>query len=216
MMLTCSSQQYQSLPPNITRPGGELVEFTLFSFNKQSTEGGPFPNGIYEAFFFVSDNYTASEIKNTTYACDYVWNVTQPIAFNSTGNIHMKDMVQRYRGDSAAIFFRRFDNTDPISSAVQSPAWPCLNSTIGASIPLIATSHPPKRSVIVGGAVGGTLGFICLLAGLIYFFCRRHRRRGSSDYSPVIEKQSSDSKIDFPHLSEVISYLIDLCKHYYL
>lgn len=101
-------------------------------------------------FFFVSDNYTAFQMNSTiANSCGILLEISDPIPFNSTGNIQPESLVQFFRGDSAAIYLQGYDNTKELPgnpNLVPNPAfppnasmdaWTCINSTIGESIPLM-------------------------------------------------------------------------------
>ena len=106
--------------------------------------------GTISSFYFVSDNYTALALNETIHdACgSYNFNISSPIPFNSTGNIHFGSVVQYYRGDSAAMVLEGYDNTKKLPhkhNLKRNPplppdvldTWTCFHKAIGDSIPLM-------------------------------------------------------------------------------
>lgn len=100
-------------------------------------------------FLFVSDGYTAGEVtQDITRECADVI-VSDPIPFNSTGNVRRGSVVQYYRGESAAILLQGYENAKgmpgnpnlapnpPFPPTVNMSMWVLLNSTVGESIPLL-------------------------------------------------------------------------------
>ena len=133
-------------------------------------------------FFFVSDNYTASQIYHILDAdYGYVMKISNLIPFNSTGNIQPESIVQFYRGDTAAIVLQGYDNTRELSdnpNLMQNPPfppdamadlWVTINTTIGASIPLM---HGRSSHTVAIGVTVGVLVFVALLSWFLYPHCR--------------------------------------------
>lgn len=124
-------------------------------------------------FFFVSDTYTAGEVKRTIIANCANVTVGDPTPLNSTGNLYAGGVVQLYRGDSAAILLQGYDNTKeltgnstpvpnpPLPPSINMSIWTCLNGTIGESIPLTSgTSSFPQWGIA-----------LCVLLPLLFFCC---------------------------------------------
>lgn len=158
-------------------------------------------------FFFVSDTYSAGEVKGAiTASCTDV-TVSDPIPFNSTGNIQTRSVVQFYRGGSAAALLQGYDNTvgssgspnvvpnPPFPPGANISMWTCLNGTIGASIPLMnGASHFPVWGII-----------LCVILPLLsIFFCLAvccmcaargddHTRRGGVE---MAETRTMDTPTD--------------------
>ena len=206
-------QKYnESLPQNITRPGGELVEMMITplililenptdiyhpNVNKTIVSARP--------FFFVSDNYTTNQVKEMLSKNCTSFNVADPILLNSTGNIQPGSVAQLYRGDTAALLIQGYDNTNeqrdnqtlvpnpPFPSNVSVGAWVCMNRTIGASIPLMHGGSP-RRWVIPVIAV------LSLLATIVFCCLMIHCRRGKKPepvhqpmpYVPLLERREKD------------------------
>lgn len=130
------------------------------------------------SFFFVSDMYSAGEVRaaiNTT--CIDV-TVSDPISFNSTGNLQPGSVVQYYRGDTAAILLQGYEDAKevpgspnlvpnpPFPPNVNMAKWECLNSTIGESIPLMnGASGFPRWGI--------ALIFIVPVLVLCFLWCAR-------------------------------------------
>lgn len=133
------------------------------------------------SFFFISDTYSAGEVKGAiTLNCTDV-TASDPIPFNSTGDIQPGSVVQFYRGDSAAILLQGYDDAKespgypssipnpPFPSSVNMTTWGCLNSTIGASIPLL--NGPPG---VPFWAILISVVLPLFLIGFILYKCGRH------------------------------------------
>lgn len=110
-------------------------------------------------FFFVSDSFSAGEVKRTILQnCSDV-TIDGPIPFNSTGDLQFNSVVQLYRGDSAAILLHDYNNTvevpgnqslvpnPPFPASINMSTWACLNYTIGESIPLMNAAIVPSPSI---------------------------------------------------------------------
>ena len=103
------------------------------SFDHHGTFDTPVP------FYFVSDNHTAGQVRIALDEnCPEV-TTSDPIRFNSTGNIRLEEVVQFYRGDTAAMLFP--DTMPSIPPGGNRVLWSCLNETIGESIPLMNRSY---------------------------------------------------------------------------
>ena len=177
---TSPPKYYESLPQNITRPGGELVEMMITPLNVTvdnsldlNTTTRKTTIVPYRPFFFVSDNYTTSQVKSVIKWNCTAFSASDPISFNSTGNIQPGSVLQLYRGDTAAMILQGYDNANeqrdnpnlapnpPFPSNVSVDAWLCMNATIGRSIPLM---HGPRfRPWKLGLEIAGSI----LLTGLI-------------------------------------------------
>lgn len=141
---------YESLPQEVARPGGQLVEMriTPLTVTVNSTDLVPTP-----PFFFVSDRYTADQVGKAVYERCLLLDVGSPVPFNSSGSIQLGNVLQYYRGDSAAVVFPGYGNTQGVPYLTGSmpipdsrvDAWPCINSTIGQTIPLVDTGLPMPR-----------------------------------------------------------------------
>jgi hypothetical protein len=173
-------QYYYSLPQNITRPGGEVVEMTI-----TSRANGTLP------FSFVSDAFTAGEVNGTiiTNCIDAI--VSDPIPFNSTGNIQPRSVVQYYRGGTAAILLQGYDNSKespsssnpvpnpPFPPSINITSWECLNSTIGESLPLMnGGSGFPHWAI----ALCAILPILLILCCFITLFCTGDESNGRRDF----------------------------------
>jgi hypothetical protein len=115
--------------------------------------------GNSDPFFFVSDMYSVGEVKASINASCIDMIVSDPIPFNSTGNINPGSVVQYYRGDSAAIVLRGYEDAKempgnlsmvpnpPFPPNINMSGWACLNSTVGGSIPLMhgGSGLPPYK-----------------------------------------------------------------------
>ena len=136
---------------------------------RYSTGAWSFDHGTFDTpvpFYFVSDNYTAGQVRIALDENCAEVATSDPIRFNSTGNIRLEEVVQFYRGDTAAMLFP--DTMPSIPPGGDRVLWSCLNETIGASIPLM------NRSYLNGwGRLPGWLvWFICLGALIIFVsFC---------------------------------------------
>ena len=174
-----SSKYYQKLPQNITRPGGQLVEMKItpaWSIDRDIMHGIPGNATPTAPFFFVSDNYTALQIRHeVNQNCLLGAAFDLPIAFNSTGNIRLGNVLQYYRGDSAAVVFQDFDLVKELNSgknlsfpnSFTARSWKCMNSTIGSSIPLMHGAANPLRFL--------ALLLLLLLLPLIWRSCHKKR-----------------------------------------
>jgi hypothetical protein len=117
-------------------------------------------------FFFVSDNYTVGQVRNALDENCFGLTISDPIQFNSTGNIQYGSVVQYYRGDSAAILLRGYEdamespNNSPFQLTINVTTWACLNGTIGASIPLMNRSSGHRFPL--WGVFLITLGLVAL------------------------------------------------------
>jgi hypothetical protein len=157
---------YQDLPSNFIRPGGELVQIMIspmnITFNKPVNHT-PVPDTVAPSrpYFFVSDSYTVSQMDLTIHAnCSvYRLNISEPIPFNSTGDIQLGSVFQYYCVDSAAMMIQGYDNTKEVPSDTLMTAWGCFNDTIGISIPLMDTDN----SKVVTIAVAVTIVIIELI-----------------------------------------------------
>lgn len=153
---------------------------TIIVTNISSHSHAPTP-----LFSFVSDNYTAGQIHNAIMTgCaaydDFDLAIADPISLNSTGNIQPGNVLQFYRGDSAAVLLQGYDNAMELPGSpnlVPNPplppdtipiAWECLNRTIGASIPLM---HARGAMDIPEWGVA-----ICVLAPICWIFVLWERR----------------------------------------
>ena len=172
---------YQSLPREIPRPGGELVEMKITLLNDGS-EAPP--------FFFISDLYTALEIRKAINKGCYFRNIhiSPPILFNSTGNIKLGNVVQYYRGDSAAIVLQGYDNSEelpgrpdliyspPFPPNVSYNDWQCINTSIGDAIPTIhGETHFPVFGIDLSVAL--STRSLILFAVLYWYFCVRNNNK---------------------------------------
>ena len=131
-------------------------------------------------FFVVADSYTVGQIReimNGSAPCTSM-NISDPIPFNSTGNLQLGSVVQYYRGDSAAVLLRGYENAKESPSSpnlVPNPpfpqdaslaGWNCINKTIGESIPLMYSGSSHTVGKIVGsvvGVLGGGFILLCLI-----------------------------------------------------
>ena len=145
--------QYYGLPQNITRPGGDVYEMTITP-----------KSNVTPPFFFVSDEYSAGQVEyaiNTN--CSLLATASDPIPFNSTGNIQPGNVVQLYRGDSAAILLRGYNTAGPpLLQSIDTVTWTCLNLTIGESIPLVDSVNAPPLWAIAFIAIPLAIGFVIL------------------------------------------------------
>ena len=148
----------------------------------------PSVNGTI-SFFLVSDNFTIYETRdtiNTTCGSTINASFSDPILVNSTGNIQPGNLVQFYRGDSAAMFLQGYNNTGerpgaavpnpPFPSGANLNAWKCFNETIGTSIPLF--ENKASKGLAIGLGVGLTMFVICAFVAVICISSRRSKRRG--------------------------------------
>ena len=138
----------------MTRPGGELVEMKITPINVLVIQPD-IPRGTTRiptsSFVFVSDNYTAGQVRNALDDSGFPFNISDLTSFNSTGNLQQEAIVQFYRGDTAAVFLLGYDNTveplnnpnlvpnPPFPPGMSADAWLSINETIGSSIPLMQT-----------------------------------------------------------------------------
>ena len=141
------------------------------------------------SFFFVSDNYTAFEIKGMIpKAClGFPDTISDPIPFNSTGNIQLGSVVQYYRGDSAAMVLQGYDDAmelpgwqdlmhnPPFPPHVSSPIWDCFNTSIGDAIPLVRGEIIPGWEIAL--SVVFSLLFLCLSFLLWHCVLKYYYRR---------------------------------------
>jgi hypothetical protein len=169
---------YQDLPSNFTRPGGNLVQIMISPMNITSNKSpgnmqAPDTVAPSRPYFFVSDSYTVFQMDLTIRAgCSgYHLNVSEPIPFNSTGDIQLGSVYQYYRGDSAAMLIQGYDNTKGVPSDTLMTAWGCFNDTIGQSIPLMDTDNSKVATI----AVAVTLVVIQLLL-LWWVFKQIHKK----------------------------------------
>ena len=175
--------------------------------NKHKDDGKKLnlPNGTAIApFYFVSDHYTALEMKYTlNQACwPFGLDMVDPIPFNSTGNIRPGSVVQYYRGDSAAIVLEGYDNAMELPGRpdfVHDPSFPpnvnldamgCFNATIQDSIPLMHGWVFPGWGI----ALSVLLPLFALLC-LILVYClvvhiREYRNRDRSEESERMIRRS--------------------------
>lgn len=155
MILIHFPKYYQSFPQNVTRPGGELVEITITQTD------------VTPPYSFVSDNYTVGQVSNTLNDNCFGLTISDPILLNSTGNIRRGSVLQYYRGDSAAILLRGYEDAQglpgnlPFPPSVNATTWACLNSTIASSIPLMSPPgyHFPWWGVLL--ITFGIVAFCC-------------------------------------------------------
>ena len=198
MLIVPLSKSYQSLPQNLTRPGGELVEMMITqpmiisSRDLRSNTSVPYTPA--PPFFFVSDKYTVIQMNATIYnVCGeyHTFTVSAPIALNSTGNIKPENVVQFYRGDSAALLLQGYNNTEELLGhphMIPNPQFPpgvgldlvsCIDRTVDKSIPLMDGDGLPARDK--GAIAAAVVGFLLLSLCAIGWCCKKkHRRRSSS------------------------------------
>ena len=178
-MLTIALSKFnQSLPQNLTRPGGELREMKMAPPENATTQ--------YPPLFFVSDSLTVDKMKDAiNAACGNSVHMvlSDPISFNSTGNIQKRNLVQFYRGDSAAMFLQGYNNADekpggpvpnpPLPSDATVYAWNCFNETIGKSIPLF--ENKASKGLAIGSGVGAAV--LVIIVGFIVYWCHSKKKR---------------------------------------
>ena len=155
----------------LCRLGGPLVELKIAPI-----DGAP-------PFFFVSDNWTATNVMSAIADSCGDFTISDPIEFNSTGNIGAGNVVQFYREDSAAIVLQGYENAlelpdrpdlvsnPPFPPTVNMAAWSCLNSTIEKDIPLLGwpryfhvIEEPPTKH-----PNGGLAHLLFLVVQMVFF-----------------------------------------------
>ena len=187
---------------DITRPGGELVEMMVTPQNITfDPNTGEHLNALARPFFFVSDSYTVNQVSNALAESCLISNISDPIPFNLTGNMQPGNLLQYYRGDSAAILLEGYDNSKepsdspnlvpnpPFPLNVSVDAWSCLNQTIGASVPLMNTA-----SGFPQWAIALIVVLSCVFLGLIslgvWLYRKRRARGGPKDrLTPVPDRR---------------------------
>ncbi|KZV67565.1 hypothetical protein PENSPDRAFT_48543 [Peniophora sp. CONT] len=171
------------LPSDTSRPGGALMQATLHS------------NSTGSVFHFIADNSTTQAVLPILRAnCGLNIDASSVVPFAYTGTNASDpspvDAVQYFRASSAVLTLEGYNNTAAISSTPNLSAFlplptdtdttlSCLNTTIGASIPLV--DAPPKFHwgslgiflLVLAGCVG--LALIVVLACCC--FCASHRRK---------------------------------------
>ncbi|KZV65967.1 hypothetical protein PENSPDRAFT_562465, partial [Peniophora sp. CONT] len=138
-----ATDEYGS-PSNSSRPGGMLMQATLYSNTTSST------------FHFLADNSTVSSVLNIIRAnCSIHGHLnngtssTVPVAYTGGNSSapQVVDAVQYYRASSAVLTLEGYNNTailstpnataPPLPAGVDLTLLACLNATIGAAIPLV-------------------------------------------------------------------------------
>lgn len=136
-------------------------------------------------FIFVSDHWTACNVRHMiTRSCRDLWTY-RPVPFNSTGDIGLGHVLQYYRGDSAAMVLPGYDNANelpdnpnlgpnpPLPPTADPRAWRCLNTTIGESIPMVGDPA-------IVWSLTPTHSLIMLVLYFVYLFRRVCRQERSS------------------------------------
>lgn len=197
MMLTIPSPKYyRSLPQNITRPGGELMEVMLTPMVNTTNPATKNTTGKPSLpFFFISDDYSGSQISiQLRTGCPYLI-ISDPIPFNSTGNIQQGSVVQSYRGYTAAMALQGYNNAQelpgnpnlvpnpPFPSNASWDNWECMNETIGAAIPLMEGYHVPWWTGLVAAF---SILVTCVFAG-VFGTCWWKRRQKKKRSTPLRE-----------------------------
>ena len=157
-------------------------------------------------FFFISDLYTALETKSAIYNGCYFKDVrvSRPIPSNSTGNIKLGSVVQYYRGDSAAIVLRGYDNSKelpgrpdliynpPFPPNVSYDHWRCINTSIGDGIPIIH-GGTPSPAWHMNLSVVLPVKPLILFVVFYWYFCVRNKRKGIRAPNDERDNPASDS-----------------------
>ena len=147
-------------------------------------------------FFFISDMYSAGEVKTSiTTNCTGVV-VSDPIPFNSTGNIQLGSVVQYYRGETAAIVLRGYENAKempgspglapnpPFPPSINVTEWACLNATIGGSIPLMnGSSHLAPWKIVLAVVLP-----VLFVSGCCYCICFPKKKQKEQGFECVPTK----------------------------
>lgn len=151
-------------------------------------------------FYFVADSFTAGQINITVYAQCPNLTISDPIPFNSTGDIEPGSVVQLYRGATAAVLLQGYDDANeqlnnpnlvpnpPFSSDASMAVWSCLNTTIGASIPLREGARLKAWYIVVPVVLG-----ISLLLFLWWLLCKAKKKKQSRKENYKLMPQYSRS-----------------------
>ncbi|EJD45342.1 hypothetical protein AURDEDRAFT_64619, partial [Auricularia subglabra TFB-10046 SS5] len=135
-------------PDNKTRPGGPMMQMAIRS---------PAPVATYH---IVADNATVVALRDTLTAnCSSISNKPLQLSAFSGGknDPQPETTVQYYRASSVALTLEGYNNTAALFDDDKLPATPlpsgidrnflnCLNTTIGASVPLIGAAYAPGTS----------------------------------------------------------------------
>ncbi|KAI0041886.1 hypothetical protein FA95DRAFT_1548213 [Auriscalpium vulgare] len=172
----------QEYPTNSTRLGGQLMTLQL-----QSNQTYSPPTVLH----VLADNATLISLnKSITSKCkQYLGPRTMILQYNGTGGPFPEQVAQYYRGSSVALTVDGYNNTAAliyVNNMTQAPALlpptidltllNCVNSTIGANVPLVAM-EPPWYKTVIG--IIGLLGliFFAIILGIafVYMFCSCQR-----------------------------------------
>jgi hypothetical protein len=157
---------------NSSRPGGQLVQAPFQSKSQNTT------------LHIIADRATTTSlIESITSACSQNLNTTAISASqfdpNTTNAVKPEQAIQYYRASSVVLTLDGYNNTaaldgDPNAPPVPLPGWvdrgllDCVNSTIGAEVPLVDGSSSSGAPVGMGGVdMHGVVAVVlCLLAVL--------------------------------------------------
>lgn len=199
------------LPTDTSRPGGALLQATLHS------------NSTSDVFHFIADNSTAQAVLPILRAnCGLDANASSSTPFSYAGNSPNDpgpiNAIQYFRASSAVLTLEGYNNTAALSDAPDISAFSpipantdtsllsCLNTTIGASIPLV--DAPPKFHwdslgiflLILAGCAGLALLVVVACCCCCSAYGRRLRKREA-----LVGKAAAGSNVETYPLTKQLS-----------
>ncbi|VDB88223.1 unnamed protein product [Peniophora sp. CBMAI 1063] len=193
------------LPTDTSRPGGALVQATLHS------------NTTGDVFHFIADNSTAQAVLPILRAnCGVDANASSSSPFAYTGanaaDPSPVDAIQYFRASSAVLILEGYNNTATLLNTPDVAAFPsiptdtdaallsCLNTTIGASMPLVDAPlkfHWGSLGIFLL-ILAGCAGLALVVTVACCFCCSAYRRR-------LRRQDAAEGKIEGGNVSAGIS-----------